>query len=277
MTSTTLDVPIDTALALEAAPAAPVAAAPGACTNCGEARAGEYCAACGQRAVRERLTVRGIAQQVAHDVLNVDRGILFTALELTRRPGPAVRDYVAGRRVRYTGPVKYFVLALALGTFVSTQAGVMDEVAGQLAMRMGESPPVTAAQISRFMAQWMTLFMAAGLPVRAAATRLLFRSAGMTYAEHLAMNLYVYAHQTAMLVAALASAVLFRPWDSFLVTGWLLLAAAYYAWACTGFFRMRARWAVPLALVALVTATLAYFLAASFVIGVGVGVAQAVR
>ena len=31
----------------------------------------------------------------------------------SRRPGATIRDYVDGKRVRYTGPVKYFVLAVA--------------------------------------------------------------------------------------------------------------------------------------------------------------------
>lgn len=275
MTSTTLPTTSE-APAVEAASAAPAApATPAECTNCGAMRTGEFCAACGQPAVRGRLTVRGVAQQVAHDVMNLDRGLVFTVLELTRRPGDAIRDYVDGRRVRYTGPVRYFVLAVALGTFASTQFGVTDDVARELVKGMGQAPPVTARQISQFMAQWMTLFMALSMPVWAAVTRGIFARARMTYAEHLALNLYAYAQQTLLLVVMLILAARFRAWDSYLVTAWMPVSAAYYGWTCTGFFRMRARWAVPLALIAMVVATVAYFVGASFVIGVGVGVARA--
>jgi hypothetical protein len=139
-----------------AADPTPAPTAPGGCTNCGASRAGEFCAGCGQRVV-DRLTVRGIVQQIAHDVLNLDRGLLFTALELTRRPGDAIRDYVDGKRVRYTGPVKYFILTLAVTTFATTQLGVMNEAGAGMVERMGDAAPVTAERASRFMSQWMTL------------------------------------------------------------------------------------------------------------------------
>jgi hypothetical protein len=255
----------------------PAAAAPAECTNCGLARAGEFCAACGQRAVRERLTVRGVAQQVAHDVLNLDHGLLFTALELTRRPGNAVREYVQGRRVRYTGPVKYFVLCVALATFASTQLGVVDEMAAGVVHGMGNGVPITITveQASGFMSQWMTLFMALGVPFTAAVTRMLFRRAGMNYAEHLAFNLFLYAHQSLMLAVTLLAATFMEPVQGVLTIGWMVLAAAHFAWACTRFFAMRARRAVPLGVLGMFLGTVLYLLSASFVVGVAVGIVTA--
>jgi Protein of unknown function (DUF3667) len=280
MTGTTLNVPADAAIAVQAPPAAPVpadarAAAPAECTNCGRTLAGEFCAECGQRAVRERLTVRGVAQQVAHTVLNLDRGILFTALELTRRPGDAVRDYVQGRRVRYTSPVKYFVLCVALTTFASTQLGVVDELAAGMVHGMGNGAPVTVEQASGFMSRWMTLFMALGVPFTAAVTRLLFRRAGMNYAEHLVLNLFLYAHQSLALALTLLAATFLEPVQGALTVGWMVLAAAHFAWSCTRFFAMRARRAVPLGVIGMILGTVLYLLFASFVVGVGVGIATA--
>jgi hypothetical protein len=270
MTSMTLD------LTTGGAPAAQPASAESAeCTNCGVPRAGEFCAACGQRAVRGRLTVRGIVQQVARDVLNLDRGVLFTALELTRRPGAAIRDYVDGKRVRYTGPVKYFVLTVALATFVSTQTGVLNDVARRMVEGMGDTAPVTVDQTSRFMSQWMTLFMALGVPFTAWVTRRLFARAGMTYAEHLVLNLYAYGQQSLALVLTLLLALTFPNWQTGLLTAWTAAAALHFGLACAGFFRMRARWAVPLGAVGMMVGTALYVVIAGFVIGVGVGVSRA--
>jgi hypothetical protein len=274
MISTTPDPSTTAAPAIQAAPAAP--AAPAECANCGVQRAGEFCAECGQRAVRGRLTVRGIAQQVAHDVLNLDHGILFTALELTRRPGHAIRDYVEGRRVRYTGPVKYFILTIALTTFATTQLGVLNEMSAGLVKKMGDAAPVTTDQTSHFLTQWMTLFMALGVPFTAFVTWLTFRRARMTYAEHLALNLYSYGHQSLGLALALVMALVLPRAEPWLVTGWSGVAALYFGWTCAQFFRMRARWAVPLGMLAMLIGTVVYFLAASFVVGVGVGVAKTI-
>jgi hypothetical protein len=275
MTSTALDVPLESTSAEAQSALAPAAAvAPGACANCGAHRAGEYCGACGQRAVQGRLTVPGIAQQVAHDVLNVDRGILFTALELTRRPGDAIRDYVDGKRVRYTAPVKYFVLTVALTTFLTAQLGVLDDMAAGFVQGMGNEAPVSAAETSRFLSQWMTVFMALGVPFTAAVTRLLFRRARMTYAEHLALNLYSYGHQCLVLALVLPATLLLPALETGLVTGWLLTIALYFGWTCARFFRVSAWLAVPLGFVGMIFGTVLYFLAVSFVVGVGVGVAK---
>lgn len=276
MTSTTLHVPADATLTREAAPALRAPSAPAdasACTNCGIERAGLYCAVCGQRFTHGRLTVPAIADQVAHDVLNMDRGILFTAMELTRRPGDAIRAYVDGRRVRYTGPVKYFILTVALTTFATTQLGIVDEIAEGLFHEAGRAAPMTPAQASAFMSRWMTMFMALGVPFTAAVTHRLFKRTGMTYAEHLALNLYSYGHQCLGLVVALLIGTALRPLEGVMVTSWMFASAGYFAWTCTHFFRMRARAAVPRALLSAILGTAAYFVAASFVVGAFMGVA----
>lgn len=277
MNGTTLNVPADATFVFDASPTTPapaVTAAPDACTNCGIERTGMYCAVCGQRFTRGRLTVPSIAHQVASDVLNLDRGILFTALELTRRPGAAIRDYVDGKRVRYTGPVKYFVLTVALTTFATTQLGVLDEVAGGMFHEVGnQAAAVTPQQASELMSRFMTLFMAMGVPFTAAVTHRLFRRAGLTYAEHLALNLYSYGHQSLGLALALVIGTVLHGLEGVMVTSWGLLSFVYFAWTCTRFFRMRARSAAPRALLGAILGTAAYFLAATFVVAIAGGVA----
>lgn len=275
MTSMTRDLNAGTSAVVPQASATPAATASSVCANCGLPREGEFCTGCGQRAVRGRLTVRGIAQQVARDVLNLDRGIVFTALELTRRPGDAIRDYVEGKRVRYAGPVKYFILALAVTTFATTQLGAMNEAARGLVEGMKDAAPVTAEQASRFMSQWMTLFMAMGVPFTAAVTRRLFGRAGMTYAEHLVLNLYAYGQQSVGLALTMVLGVALPRWETPLVAVWMAAATAYFGWMCTRFFRMRARRAVPLGVLGMAVGLVVYLLVASFLVGVGVGVTRA--
>ena len=273
MTSSILNYPADGTIVREPALATSAAAAASECTKCGIARAGLYCAVCGQRFTHGRLTVPAIAHQVAHDVLNLDRGILFTAMELTRRPGDAIRAYVDGKRVRYTGPVKYFILTVALTTFATTQLGIVDEIAEGMFHEAGRAAPMTPAQASAFMSRWMTMFMAMGVPFTAAVTHRLFKRSEMTYAEHLALNLYSYGHQCLGLVLALLIGTALQPMEGVLVTSWMLASAGYFAWTCTRFFRMPARRAVPLALLGVVLGTLAYFISASFIVGTALGVA----
>ncbi|MDT0632476.1 DUF3667 domain-containing protein [Rubrivirga sp. S365] len=88
--------------------------APALCPNCGEARAGRFCAGCGQRELGGRLTLRGLWREFSSRVFNLDRGLLHTVTSLARSPGSVPRDYVEGRRRTYTNPLSFFLLATAL-------------------------------------------------------------------------------------------------------------------------------------------------------------------
>ncbi|HLM66435.1 MAG TPA: DUF3667 domain-containing protein [Longimicrobium sp.] len=273
MTSTTLRALPEVTIAREPALSTSAAAGASECTNCGIARAGLYCAVCGQRFTHGRLTVPAIAHQVAHDVLNLDRGILFTAMELTRRPGDAIRAYVDGKRVRYTGPVKYFILTVALTTFATTQLGIVDEVAEGMFHEAERAASMTPSQASAFMSRWMTMFMALGVPFTAAVTHRLFKRTGMTYAEHLALNLYSYGHQCVGLVLALLVASMLPSLEGGMVVLWMFASTGYFAWTCTRFFRIGPRVAVPRAVLGVLLGTAMYFLTATLVIGAAFGVA----
>ena len=96
--------------------------APRPCPNCGELRAGRFCAECGQREMGGRLTLRGLWREFSSRVFNLDRGLLHTVTSLARDPGSVPRDYVEGRRRTYTNPLSFFLLAtafslLTMGTY----------------------------------------------------------------------------------------------------------------------------------------------------------------
>lgn len=83
------------------------------CTNCGFAFEGKYCNHCGQRKF-ERFDRIHIWQSIQSDLLEIDRGLLRTFVELWKRPGEMVRDYVSGKSQPYYGPLKYLLFWTAL-------------------------------------------------------------------------------------------------------------------------------------------------------------------
>ena len=87
--------------------------APALCPNCGEPRAGRFCAECGQREMGSRLTLRALWTEFASRVFNLNRGLLHTVVSLAKSPGAVPRDYVEGRRRTYTNPLSFFLLATA--------------------------------------------------------------------------------------------------------------------------------------------------------------------
>ena len=84
------------------------------CLSCGASVSGAYCAACGQRTDTARLQLGPFIRNAVSNLLDVDRGYLYTFVRLLREPGPVIRAYLAGDRVRMVHPIRYFTLALTL-------------------------------------------------------------------------------------------------------------------------------------------------------------------
>lgn len=103
----------------DAAVPAVQAPADAACENCGTVLAGRFCHACGQPAERLTTTVRGFARHAAADLTSLDARILRTLGLLLARPGRLTREYLAGRRIRYTQPLQLYLGAAAAFFFVN--------------------------------------------------------------------------------------------------------------------------------------------------------------
>lgn len=80
------------------------------CPNCNAPRLGPYCQECGQKAIG-RLTLKGFFQTGLARAFSMDRGYLRTFVGLMKRPGEVAREYVDGRRARYTNPLTYWLIA----------------------------------------------------------------------------------------------------------------------------------------------------------------------
>lgn len=91
------------------------------CMNCGSVLYGGFCSLCGQKSA-DRLTFRGILQDIKQRWLGLEEPWLRTPIELSRRPGKMIRGYLRGRRKPYVGPLSYafftaLLLVLAVGSF----------------------------------------------------------------------------------------------------------------------------------------------------------------
>lgn len=93
----------------------PTAAADAACTNCGAARPGRFCADCGQeRLDPDDLHLRRFARRVGQEVLDLDSALARSLRTLFTRPGELTAEFVRGRRRSYLGPFKLYLLATLL-------------------------------------------------------------------------------------------------------------------------------------------------------------------
>ncbi len=87
------------------------------CLNCGQPLQGEYCGACGQQEKEVRRPVIYFLQELLRVVFELDGRAYKTLFTLLTRPGYLTMEYFAGRRVKYTPPLRLF-LVVSIGFFL---------------------------------------------------------------------------------------------------------------------------------------------------------------
>ena len=90
------------------------------CPNCGNQHTGQFCNVCGQRNVDRHLPLGSLITEVAEETLGLDSRVRHTLLPFFFKPGEVTRDYLSGRRARYTSPLKMYLVAAAIFFFAFT-------------------------------------------------------------------------------------------------------------------------------------------------------------
>src|SRR5258706_5424486 len=85
------------------------------CKNCGHEFDLKFCSNCGQKASVKRIDFKTITNDLPNAILNIDRGFLFNVIELSKRPGYAIKDYLEGKRKSFYHPLSYlFIMTAAM-------------------------------------------------------------------------------------------------------------------------------------------------------------------
>lgn len=82
------------------------------CKNCGHQFDHNYCPACGQKASVKRLEMKSLLKELPHAIWHLDRGFLYNLIELFKRPGSAIKDYLDGKRKRFYHPLSFMLVVL---------------------------------------------------------------------------------------------------------------------------------------------------------------------
>jgi len=221
------------------------------CMNCGCDFQTPYCGQCGQEASSGKVTVAEMRRSALR-AFSLERGWLHTVFDLCTRPGAMLRDYLAGKRIVYIGPVKFAltvgaIYLIAMGVFhVPTPAGVsadeerLVELWNEFSQRFGQPLLMLAA------------------PLIALATRLLFPARGYTFAEHLTINLYVLGLQTLLVTPVFALASFGAAVFASAYTLCLILILAYFVWVIRQTLAERWWTAILGGMVAVVVAGISY-------------------
>ncbi|MCK6693727.1 MAG: DUF3667 domain-containing protein, partial [Thermoanaerobaculia bacterium] len=88
---------------------------------------------CGQKAKTKRITTKTVWEEVRKSVIHYDQGFSYTVLQLLRRPGHAIREYLEGKRVNHIKPVKFLLWSTAINFLVFHLLGLDAEMINSIA------------------------------------------------------------------------------------------------------------------------------------------------
>jgi Protein of unknown function (DUF3667) len=81
-----------------------------ACANCGASLQGEYCPQCGQSRSELKRPVIGLFTDALDGIFTWDGRLFSTYRALFARPGQVARDFMDGKRRRFTPPVRLYLI-----------------------------------------------------------------------------------------------------------------------------------------------------------------------
>lgn len=193
----------------------------------------------------ERISMKMIYRSIM-EALNLERGILYTILGLSIRPGMALKEYLYQDRSRMVHPVRLLVVVVTLATIATisflTQADFV-EAFQQGAARNGgmNSMEELDPKLKEFMTLYMNnmaianlkffnIYLMLGVPLAALATLIFYKRKEYNFAEHLVINAYIYSNTT---VLYLLFTPLFFVYSYQTVSLWYMIAALpYYCFCC---------------------------------------------
>jgi Protein of unknown function (DUF3667) len=81
------------------------------CSNCGSPLTGAYCAKCGQHDVDYHRSIGPIMEDALEGFIHFDGKFFKSVRYIFARPGFLTKEFIAGRRTRYTHPVRFYIFA----------------------------------------------------------------------------------------------------------------------------------------------------------------------
>ncbi|NNM23411.1 MAG: DUF3667 domain-containing protein [Flavobacteriaceae bacterium] len=164
------------------------------CRNCHTPLQGSVCHRCGQRVIDKRWTTSLLLRQFFSQLTNIEKGFLYTTKKLFTRPGKLVHDYWNGVTIPYYNPFRYMIIWTTINLLFAFWLGIDEMIQanmGPTSVEEGLGADELLAANQQFN-NWMNILVLLVIPIKSAASYLLFRRKKKNYAEHLIMNSFIF-------------------------------------------------------------------------------------
>lgn len=206
------------------------------CKNCGEKVEGNFCSNCGQSIKVNRINLPNFLNEVSESVFLLNKGFLYTVINLFKHPGESIRNFLDGKRKYHYKPLAY-VLVLSTVYYLVSRIAEKNTIVEDLVLGFFSYDSEEAKEIPSVLKWFSSNYAYATLlliPIFSLASYITFFRYGRNYLEHIVMNAYVTGQQ-AIFYSIFISLQIFIANDILEVIP-LLLSLAYAFWVFWGFF-----------------------------------------
>lgn len=190
------------------------------CRNCATPLAGRWCHACGQDSRDPLRDLGALSAEFLDNVFGWDSRLVRSLRLLLGAPGALTGEFVAGRRARYLGPLRLYLIASVafFACYTLTPDPVIATIAGSGDWRLG-------LERIEYIARWLPTMMILILPGFALIIQLLFRTPPRGFLEHLVFVLHFGAFCFLLLPAGQLLSVALGALEVGRMHNWPLLVA----------------------------------------------------
>ncbi len=221
------------------------------CKNCNTEVTLNFCPNCGQSSNLKRIDGLYIIHEIGN-ILNFERGILYTVKELSINPGQTIRNYISENRSRLVKPLIFIIITSLIYTLIShyfhiedkyvKHEGLEKSAVGSILKWVQENYGYANILMGGFIALWLKVF---------------FKKYGYNFFELLIMLCFVTG--VGMLLFAFFAVIegLFH-FKLFTVAG--IIGVVYSVWAIGNFFQKKNIGNYAKALISYILGTITFYI-----------------
>lgn len=199
------------------------------CRNCGKIYEGNFCNNCGQKTIRERITIPHLFNRLL-DRFDINRGILYTAKCLFVQPGKVIADYLNGKTKVYYNPISYLIVVASIYSILIISFNIFDSNVESMNELMGvqEQQMEFQQKVNDATKKFLSFISILMIPFYSLVSYLLFKKRKLFYAEHMIINSYFLAQYLLILTILMPVFVIFPSYTNYLFFLGLFVFAVYY-------------------------------------------------
>lgn len=237
------------------------------CANCNNPFESAYCPACGQKRVHAGIQLKEVITDFASGLFNVDAPILRTLREFIVAPGQMTRAWLAGKRISYTPPVRYFLFGIAY-YFIMRWLLNWDPVDSAVEATNGIPTAETSMmRVNHWMSRNVNLLIPIWLIMLATFDRALFPRTTLRWVERLIH--YLFAAGTYLMVST-TLIPLIKLFPSLQLINFFVIFSLII-WACIA-LHQRTIWNVIKAVVMVPLSFILYVFICTVIVSLGLGI-----